>query len=190
VREHVTWPTGIYPPQVAPSISTAHSHQWMLHHAELNTRWLHSTWWLRGMYSAWRNRGLLRKMRTNFQVNQKQEQDGTSQILNTKPFQMQAIRKLLVMVSILVSLLLFPFYSSTSLISFSISMSSFYHFLGFLYSIFSLFRILHFVHNAILNFTHSLPLFFFAPNSFYYSLVFSFAILLLNLLLSLCSPSI
>lgn len=53
-----------------------------------------------------------------------QDQAGASQILHTKLFQMQVIRKLLVMVSIL---LLFPFYSSSSLISFSKSMSFFYH---------------------------------------------------------------
>jgi hypothetical protein len=110
----------IYPPQVERSI-TIHSHQWMLRHAKLNTRWLDSTCWLRGMSSAWRNRDLVRKM-TNFQVNQKQDQAGISQILHAKPFQRHVVRKLPVMVFIVFSLLLFPFYSSPFIISFSISL--------------------------------------------------------------------
>jgi hypothetical protein len=109
------------------------------------------------MSSAWRNRDLVRKIRrTNIQVNQSQDQAGTSQILHTKLFQKQVVRKLLAVVFILFSLLLFPFYPSPFIISFSISMPCYFSPPSLFSFLFLVSRMLFIVVFIILNFSHSL----------------------------------
>jgi hypothetical protein len=95
-------------------------------------------------------------MRTNFQLNEKWDEAGTSQILHTKPFQRQVIRKLLVMFPIL--LFLYKFYSSSFLITFSSFMSSFSHFSRSFYSLvsFTVSSILFIMLIILLNVSHSL----------------------------------
>jgi hypothetical protein len=107
---------------------------------------------------------------TNFKFNQKKDEAGTSQILYTKPLRKHFIRKLLVMCRILL-FLLYPFYFSSYLISFSIFMSSFF-ILYFLFSVSSvLFIMLFFLLNFLL---FSFSIFILAPHSFY-SLFFPFS---------------
>jgi hypothetical protein len=99
---------------------------------------------------------------THFQLNQKKDEAGTSQILCSKPFQRQFIRKLLVMCHILL-FLLYPFYFSSFLISFSIFMSSFF-ILYFLFPVSSVLFIMLFFLLSFLSF--SVSILFLAPNSF------------------------